>query len=454
MANNRKSHKSGISANTTRKRTGKKKTSTRKISKRSVGTNTSWKVVHIEGAPFERGVQHGRALYKELKRVLYVLPFVIAKQFNVSIDKYITICKKEVKAIIKSDFPEFYQEIEGISKGAKQMGVTMSVDQIIAWNCFLSMTEYFNNYESEPQRCSAFIATGNATTTGEIVMAHNTHCDLVSGSLYNIIMYVTPKEGFPFVMQTAAGFIASGTDFFITSNGIVGCETTISGLTYKPSFHQKYPYFCRLRHAMQYGKTLDDYERIMKEKNAGDYPCSWLFGDIYSNEIMLCEIGHNITSVKRTKNGIYFGMNSAIDETLRKKETDDDSYYDISQSSGARRKRLYNLLYRKHYGKLNVKVAQKILSDHYDVFDKRYSPSNLTVCNHYYEESNFSYPHAAQDGKVVDSSLAKQMKFLGIWGSSCGKSFSKKRYIEDNPSKKDWEPYLVDYPRGYWSVMP
>ena len=425
------------------------KRKSQRITKRK--QEVKWKVITIEGQPLERGIQHGKQLYKELKRLLFVFPFIVAKSFNVSLAKYIQVCRKNVKPIIKSEFPEFYQEIEGISKGAHQMGVKISVDEIIAWNCFLSMMEYFNN-ENKSQRCSAFIATGNATSSGEIVMAHNTHCDLVTGSLYNIIMYVIPENGFAFVMQTAAGYIASGTDFFISSCGIVGCETTIWGATYQPKFKNNYPYFCRIRQANQYGKTLDDYERIMTTKNAGDYPCSWLFGDIYTNEIMLCEIGLKITNVKRTKNGVYYGMNSAIDDNLRKKETMDDSIDDISQSSGARKKRLHQLLYRKFYGKINSAVAKDILADHYDEYDEKHVPSNLTICNHFYEE-RYGYPHAAQDGKVVDSNLAREMQFWAIWGSSCGKKFSKNEYIRKHPAKADYEPYLIDYPKGNWELI-
>lgn len=135
-------------------------------------------------------------------------------------------------------------------------------------------------------------------------MAHNTHTNFADGQLHNIIMNVIPSSGHPFVMQTSAGYIASGTDWFICSTGMIGCETTIGDINYTPRFGV--PYFCRIRQAMQYGKTLDDYEQIMDKKNAGDYACSWLFGDINTNEIMLYEIGLKEKNVQRTKNGVFW----------------------------------------------------------------------------------------------------------------------------------------------------
>lgn len=47
---------------------------------------------------------------------------------------------------------------------------------------------------------AAFIATGEATRTGKIVMAHNVHSDLASGQLLNIVLKITPARGHEFVM--------------------------------------------------------------------------------------------------------------------------------------------------------------------------------------------------------------------------------------------------------------
>ena len=219
-----------------------------------------------------------------------------------------------MKPIIQKQYPEFYNEICGISAGAKMAGKKISVDFLIAWNSYISLYYYFRGVAKE--KCSAFIATGDATENGDMIMAHTTHSDYASGQLQNIILYVTPINGHSFVMQTSPGFIASATDWFLCSTGIIGCETTISKTNYKPKFGD--PYFCRIRQAMQYGETLDEYVDIMSTRNAGDYACSWLLGDTRTNEAMLFEISLNYKNVKKTKNGFFYGMNSAIDNKLRK----------------------------------------------------------------------------------------------------------------------------------------
>ena len=83
---------------------------------------------------------------------------------------------------------------------------------------------------------------------------------------------------------------------------------------------------------MQYCNTLDDYESLMLKNNAGDYPCSWLLGDMNTNEIMILELGLNHHNKKITKNGIYYGMNSVMDPKMRVLETNDISHKDNNES--------------------------------------------------------------------------------------------------------------------------
>lgn len=428
-----------------------------------------WKVVAIQGSPYDRGFAHGYLLYQELNTVFKKFPFIVRNELYISYKKYLSICQRTIEPIVKLHYPEFYQELQGIVHGSTVAGYPITIHVLVAWNAFMSMYEYINNppnkkttktqhggaEQTRPGRCSAFIATGKATKDGKIVMAHTTHSDLVSGSLFNIVLNITPDKGHAFSMQTAPGCIASGTDWFITDSGMIGCETTIGGATYRPTFTQgNDPYFCRIRQAMQYGNTLDDYARIMTTKNAGDYPGSWLFGNTKTQEIMLCEIGLNIKHIQRTKNGIFYGMNSAMSQELRSKETDDEDFYNLATSSGARNARLHELLYKTYYGKITTENAKQVLADHYNVIKQRdYMPSSNTICVHTYHDTESNYPHGCVDGKVVDSDMASKMSFIGRWGPVCGTPFHAKKFLHENPKYHAWEPVLPDFPRKDWTQI-
>lgn len=420
--------------------------------------NHGWKEIEIRGSAKQRGFAHGYLLHEELTRLLFKFPFIVKHELDHSYKKYLKVCKKVILPIVQTHYQEFYQEIEGIVEGYQHAtsSINLTVDILIAWNAIMSMYEYCHNKPQNKKNCSAFLATGSYTKNQEIVMGHTTHTELVSASLFNIIIYMIPDKGIPFVMQTAPGCIASGTDWFITKNHIIGCETTISEISYKPQFDDRHhPYFCRIRQAMQYGKTLDDYARIMTTNNSGDYASSWLFGDVRSNEIMICELGLNITNVQRTKDGVYYGMNSAMSNQLRSKETHDDEFYDIRSSSGSRNYRFQELL-QKYHGKLDVGIAKKIVADHYSVSTNKNEPRTTSICVHSYNDPNIVepfYPHGCTDGKVVDSDMAKKFMFEGRFGPCCGIPFYVKPYIKKNPKYKVFEPYLDDFPHQPWTKL-
>jgi len=78
---------------------------------------------------------------------------------------------------------EFIDEVKGIAEGAQKAGVQVSWQEILAWNGYEELVDYWwpnekegeyaKDDEKKSDRCSAFITTGSATKSGKIVMAHN-----------------------------------------------------------------------------------------------------------------------------------------------------------------------------------------------------------------------------------------------------------------------------------------
>lgn len=438
-------------------RTRKKDSNMQKINGKIISEKQGWITIHIYGTAFERGYAHGTLLSNKIKYNIELLPFFVNEYYHVSMEDYTNICISEIKPNIIKYFNEFYQELLGIESALTMQFINISVDDLICWNSIMSFYSYNNNIKSTKRnKCSAFIATGDATMNNDIIMAHNTHTNYIDGLLQNVIIYVTPSSGFSFVMQCSAGNIASGVDWFISSSGIMGCETTIYGINYKPVFGS--PFFCRIRKAIQYGKNIDDYVDIMLDNNAGDYACSWLFGNTNNNEIACFEIGLREHSIKKTFNGVFYGMNSIIDSNLRTIETHDNDIYNISTSTGARRLRMNQLLNNTYYGKITMENAKVILSDHYDVYTNKESPNLRSICKHSELSSEkssnrFIYPTGSTDGKVVNSETAKHMKFMGRFGHFCGRTFNKTNFINKNPKYNYMKTVLKDVLSHQWTLI-
>jgi hypothetical protein len=403
-------------------------------------TKGGWDIIHIYGSPYERGYAHGYLLAGKFAHIQKVFEYEVTTEFKVSLAEYLRTCRENVSPIVKTKYPEFYEELQGIADGvnAKTTIRGITPDWLIAWNSFLSMYTYYDNptrKSRQPLRCSAFIATGKSyTQNGDIVMAHNTHSDYMFGQIQNVMMYVYPSNGYSFLMQTTPGYICSGADWFLCTSGIIGCETTIADTSYDLDWKTGTPYFCRIRQAMQYAATLDEYHTIMITNNAGDYACSWLLGDTNTGEIMRIELGLKTTSVQRTNDGAYHGMNSAINTTLRATETTDIELYDTSTSSGARNSRLYYLLHEKYKGKITVDTAKKIIADHYDAYLGVSHAGPRGICSHKRSKKNIEY--GAVDAKVVDTPMAKTLSTWSRIGPPCGQGMRHANTVKIHHNRK------------------
>jgi hypothetical protein len=425
-----------------------------------------WKYISINGGPKERGYAYGYLCAADFKEIQRTLKFLMMEAYGMEWEYFIKEISDDFKEMTIRDFKEFYDEMEGIAAGCNANGCTTSIDEIIAWNFYCSIPYWYSTKSDSRvgkegganDRCSAFMAVGDWTADGKIVCAHNSFTDFIDGQWSNVVLDLNPDKGHRFIMQTSACWIWSGTDFFVTAKGIIGTETTIGGFF---PYEKKFPIGYRIRKAMQYGNTLDEYCEILLHENSGDYANSWLFGDTNTNEILRIELGLKYHNIERTKNGFFIGFNAPYDERIRNLEVVDSGFYDVRRHQGARMVRLGELM-DEHKGKLNIALAKEIIADHYDVYLlKENNPCSRTVCSHYDLDAReymsdqsrpkpFA-PRGAVDGIVCDTELAKKMAFIGRFGNSCGIPFVKDAFIKKHRQWEKFAPYLRDRPTEPWT---
>jgi hypothetical protein len=327
------------------------------------------------------------------------------------------------------------------------------------------------NGGAQNDKCSAFMAVGKShTKTGEIVCSHISFDNFITGQFYNIILYIdtsasstSDQPSYNILMQTIPGGIYSSTDFFVTSAGFVGTETTIGGFS---ALEVRAPICVRTRKSMQYSKSLDDYVKYFKENNSGDYANTWYIGKTKKDEngdieIMRIELGLKYVNVERTNDGYFIGFNACYDARIRNIECVNDGFYDIRRHSGARRVRIEQLM-KKYKGNIDVDNARDIISDHYDVYTETEVKCSRTVCAHY-ELDKREYmsqesrpkpyqPRGSVDAKVGSSTLCNEMKFLARWGNACGTPFNKNEFCDKHEQWDYQRPFLEDRPEEPWVV--
>ena len=453
-----------------------------------------WTVLALKGSAQERGYAHGYLMAPEIKDIFQMLEFFFLNSYGYTRQFFCEVIGELFGKQIKDHYPELYLEMEYIAKGATANGCKVSAEDIITWNCYTSIDsmiaylpdliknnphlqktygDLFLSHLHEASKgeggarlrggqqdhCTAFMAVGNYTKDGKIVCAHNSFVNFIDGQYCNLMVSICPSEpkANNILMQAAAGWISSGTDYYVTSNGFICTETTIGGFV---KFVLKDPICCRIRQAMQYAQTLDECTTYLTTNNSGDYANSWLIGDTKTNTIMRVELGLQYVNVEKKNNGYFIGYNAAEDPRIRNLECVNSGYEDIRRHQGARRVRLTQFM-EEYKGQLDIKKGQEILADHYDVYLNKINPCSRTCCGHYELDDRAFMSQAdrpkpyqlrgAVDGIVCDTTLAKKMTLSARWGSSCGIPFEKAPFFQQHLQWQEQEPYIKDRPQELWT---
>ncbi len=424
-----------------------------------------WIYLHVEGAPRERGFQHGYLLAREIAETIRVTAAQWEHDSSFDWAWLVANTKGFINPAVDA---EDRAEMQGIVEGMAAAGVATTLDDIIAYNASIETTGYWwpevaRKFDGSAtivttprESCSSFIATGRMTADGGVVLAHNTMGDFTLATA-NVILDLVPAHGHRILMQTQAGWIHSGTDFFITDAGLVGSETTIGN--FKGFSEKGIPEFIRMRRATQDAASLDEWCAIMKKGNNGGYANAWLLGDVNTREIARLELGLKYTGFERTQDGFYLGSNIAENLKILRLETETHDT-DIRLSPVARRVRWKQLM-KEYAGRIDAGLAQTLEADCYDACTGIDGQPNGRALNAH-GEADASLTNPARipfnpggtfDAKVVDTAMARRMSFSARWGSADGTAFDAARFLAAHP-QFDWmEGVLKSRPAEPWALF-
>jgi hypothetical protein len=308
--------------------------------------SAGWIYLHIEGAPYERGYQHGYLMAREIPEYLERC----AADMGTNTAGWSNLRTTASALFLRGFDQEILEEMRGIADGASDAGIKWQgrrldvVDLVVAnvtvelgelrsamtvtptglENLNFNAPSYFDKKRdvSILDRCSAFAATGPATRDGKMVIGHVTWWPLTLAEQTNVWLDIKPEKGHRMLIQGYPGAIESGTDWYQNDAGLVLTETTIRQTRFNP---QGTPVAFRARRAIQYADNIDGMVNILGTQNNGLYTNEWLMGDGKNNEIAMFELGTVHTKLWRSsKNewfgntpGFYWGNNNAKDLTIR-----------------------------------------------------------------------------------------------------------------------------------------
>ena len=435
------------------------------VDKATLDQVNGWQHIHVKGTPYECGFQEGYLLADEYADAIRVYTYMTLESFGVEYSWF----AQQAVTLHKDKIPERYiDELQGMADGLTAAGVKTSIDDVIAWNDWMEITGYWwpqaaPKLMSRPQmkthrkeHCSAIIATGDATVDGKPVIAHESFDEFWSGQYFNVCKRVEPDEGATFIM------LSSMTDFYVTSYGLSVTETTLAGFDRYDT--EGVPEWVRIRDAIQFSSSIDEFVERLNRDNNGGYANAWLIADKKTGEIARYEQGLEYQALKRTKNGCFFGCNAVFDPRIRNLECKDNGFNDPRQQTGARRQRWMELI-DQYYGKIDVEVAKKMLADTYDVYMGYNNPSSRCICAHYDVDPQYFaddpdavwnipfYPAGSCDAKAAGPEEMEKIQMWGRYGRADGVEFDVDEFFKQHPLWNWMDGYLQSRPTQPWTLF-
>ncbi len=415
-----------------------------------------WIFVHIEGKPYQRGLQYGSLLADDIKMFIEKL----ATNYNSSDPRQEwQRLRFETDAMFLRKYDEEYlTEMKGIADGAAKAGAKVfdrPIDllDIVAINSSIDLDYVQDALRITPNplsgksflseeddllvkerlhKCSSFLANNSATKDGRIVYGQIFMWGGYTGYHWNVITDIVPSEGNRLVYQTYPGGIHSGADFYMNSAGIMLGETTVQQTPYN---HDGIPQSNRIRKAAQYANSIDDVVKIMTTKNNGMYTNDWLIGDVKKNEIGILLLGTNTHKLWRSSKNdwyndakdFYWSVNNNKELEVRKEyiHNPDDAPNDIV------------------FRPVNRDLA------FWDFYQNNYGSIDQTAAFNLWNSSPINRPHAC-DGKVTTSEMAEQLIFF----AHQGKVTLREQFINENGRMPDLPNAYSRFTLGYAVASP
>lgn len=366
--------------------------------------NKGIKVLHLSGKPYERGYQHGFLLAKEISEVIpdsiTGAAAVIALALGCSHSEAIEVMMKGKRSAEGYVPPEFKEEMRGIADGIAAQGSTLDYDDIVLWNTMYDQWCFYAHPDpAEPDRhsvrhayppgCSSFSAWGKATVNGKMIFGKNMdNLNIPGAKEHRILAIVKPDRGYGHAFITHPGMIAI--DGGISENGIemmtqysASVNETLKG--------------CGIgilsRLILTNTDVIEDAINILTV-----YPrCTGInyhVGDAKAGRAAVIEASASQVAVRYPEAGKdamwtsnhcncypgwkgYEGHSMVIDQAPVYKMPDISTIEKWQESladkdnpnvCGSARFVRYGQLLEEHYGKIDEKVAQQILSDRVDPY--------------------------------------------------------------------------------------
>jgi len=199
----------------------------------SMREGTRLPLVHIEGAPFERGRQYGRACGDLIARYPDVLAAVLEDEgqlraLSMGIRRPsradLLASARIFLPRLQAFAPHLVQEVRGIADGAER-----PFDEVLLVNVRAEVLGLLQTLSGPVDGCTALAVGASRTASGKPLAGQNLDQDPRNGELL-IVLHVRPREGPAILMCTFAGLVGY---LGLNAAGIAVFQNAVSTRTWR-----------------------------------------------------------------------------------------------------------------------------------------------------------------------------------------------------------------------------
>ena len=221
-------------------------------------------IIKLKGSPYERGLQHGSILKKEIGEVFTKWKISVKEETKKEADLVIADFLKtsKYKESILKWTPDIYEEIKGIAKGSGQ-----SFDDVLAFQMIDEYWGYLDRLKHnsvDKDHCSAI---GIAKTKNQpTIVAENIDIDNYMNG-YQVLLHIKGDKNTPdqLVMTCAGylGFAGMNKNLALVINAMTDVNNSVSGLPV--------PFVTRGILSKKSGKEAIDFIKNIKHATGQNY---------------------------------------------------------------------------------------------------------------------------------------------------------------------------------------
>jgi len=396
-------------------------------------------ILHTKGTPYELGYQHGYLLAEKIglmiNRTLLGTAAYVAAQTDTDARKALDMLRAGQKMAQPHLPADCFEEIRGIADGARDAGVSVTLDELLLWNTnYDQWCLYVHPYyprdgldtatgpSAAPGAaggCSSFCAWGDwAGGDGRLIFGKNEDNFNMPEQLDNRVLVIAdPEGGAGHAFTTYPGMI--GLDGGFNEHGFE-MMTQLNSMRYETMSGCGIAVFTRL--LLTHASTVDDAVRIF-QYHPRCTGIAYHVADAKAREAAVVETSSKMICVRRPEAGVqalwqtnhsncypgwmgYTGYNMVVDQapvnelldvsTVEAWQTSLKEPYNFLVQAPSRFER-YRQLLEKYRGAITVENAIEILSDRFDPYTGKTRPKKFaswtnnilcTICALY---PDFSY---------------------------------------------------------------